>query len=470
LVAVVDLDEMVLRVHPGNGIVARFGGVVLAVAAPDARQDPLVDEILRVVEACAGQGSPPGRSLSRRLAGLISQAEPDEVPSFAALAQVEGGLAVLMHGSIEAILSGPEGAERLSGRQAASWVDRIIDTQVDSVVVSDGEVAVATDTRTSLREGVVTGGGLSLVAAGAPDVVPEVAPPEVAPPEVAPPEVAVPEETPAAALEVAEAGGTATEARSTASPAPDVSELDGATDDPFLEDVDVAGDPPDVPRWAAEPEDLATALAPDGGEDPMESGRTTVSPQAAADEAEPEPEPELEGEPEAAEAADASEEGDEATGPVIKGVICARGHFGDPSAAYCAVCGTSMDHRTLHLVDGNRPSLGSLVFDDGTTADVDGDYVLGREPERDEAVVAGRARPLLVSDDDLEISRIHAGVVLDGWDATIVDLGSANGTFISTPAETSWTRLIPHVPVVLSGGTRVRLGQRTILFDSPTSP
>jgi len=210
--------------------------------------------------------------------------------------------------------------------------------------------------------------------------------------------------------------------------------------------------------------------APDGGEDPMDSGRLTVSPPAAEDAPEPGPEPEPEGEPEPADIAAVNGEGDEAGGPVIQGVICARGHFGDPSAAYCAVCGTSMDHRTLHLVDGNRPSLGSLVFDDGTTADVDGDYVLGREPERDEGVVAGRARPLLVTDDDLEISRIHAGVVLDGWDATIVDLDSANGTFISTPAETSWIRLIPHVPVVLSGGTRVRLGQRTILFDSPSSP
>jgi len=127
-----------------------------------------------------------------------------------------------------------------------------------------------------------------------------------------------------------------------------------------------------------------------------------------------------------------------------------------------------MDHRTLNLVDGNRPPLGVLVFDDGTTCTLDDDYVLGREPDRDEAVVSGRARPLLVTDDDLEISRIHAGVVLDGWDVTIVDLDSANGTFMSNP-DGSWTRLIPQVPVVMSGGMRVRLGQRTVLFDTPGS-
>jgi len=459
VVAVVYLDEMVLRVHPGNGIVARSEGVVLAVMAPDTGQDPLVDEILLVVEACASQPSLPGRSLSRRLAGLIAQAEPDEVPSFAAIAQVEGGLAILVHGSVEVTLSGPEGSQTLSGRQAASWVDRIVETPVDAVVVGGAGEAAAANLRTNLRAGVVPGGGLSLVAAGTPVEDPAVASEIPGAAVVAVASATAAPELPAMGSDAAAASYPAAAFPAALDDAPaDQSDMPERATEPEEPDIAVDPEAADVPEIAVEP---------DAAQDPVGAGRTTVSPEAAAAEVS---ELEADGDAEPSEAAEVSEGDEEATGPVIKGVICARGHFGDPSAAYCAVCGTSMDHRTLNLVDGNRPSLGALVFDDGTTATVDGDYVLGREPERDEAVVAGRARPLMVTADDLEISRIHAGLVLDGWDATIVDLDSANGTFISTPADTTWTRLIPHIPVVLSGGTSVRMGQRTILFDSPSGP
>jgi hypothetical protein len=157
---------------------------------------------------------------------------------------------------------------------------------------------------------------------------------------------------------------------------------------------------------------------------------------------------------------------EEPTGPRVRGVICSRGHFNDPAAPFCGVCGISMVQRTLNLVEGPRPPLGVIVFDDGTTFTLDSDYVMGREPENDPAVLAGTARALAMEDPERTVSRVHAGLVIDGWTVKAVDRGSANGTFIAGPGEDDWVPLIPNRPTAIKPGTRVRLGQRVLLFDS----
>lgn len=157
---------------------------------------------------------------------------------------------------------------------------------------------------------------------------------------------------------------------------------------------------------------------------------------------------------------------EEPAGPRVRGVICSRGHFNDPAAPFCSVCGISMVQRTLNLVEGPRPPLGVIVFDDGTTFTLDSDYVLGREPENEPSVLAGTARPLAIEDAERTVSRVHAGLVIDGWSVKAIDRGSANGTFIAGPGEDDWIPLIPNRPTAIKPGTRVRLGQRILLFDS----
>ncbi len=164
-----------------------------------------------------------------------------------------------------------------------------------------------------------------------------------------------------------------------------------------------------------------------------------------------EPDPSVEGEPE---------------GPQVKGVICSRGHFNDPSAPFCGVCGISMVQKTLNLVNGQRPPLGVLVFEDGATFSIDTEYILGREPESDPDVVSGKARPLAVTDPDRTVSRVHAALVLHDWNVRIVDRGSANGTYIALSASDDWSLLPANQPTTIKPGTRIRLGQRVALFDS----
>jgi hypothetical protein len=157
---------------------------------------------------------------------------------------------------------------------------------------------------------------------------------------------------------------------------------------------------------------------------------------------------------------------EEPPGPRVRGVICSRGHFCDPSAPFCGVCGISMVQRTLNLVEGPRPPLGVIVFDDGTTFTLDSDYVLGREPENDPRVVSGDTRALAMDDPDRTVSRVHAGLVLDGWNVKAVDRGSANGTFLAGPGDDNWVPLLPNQPTTIKPGTRIRLGQRVFLYDS----
>jgi hypothetical protein len=150
----------------------------------------------------------------------------------------------------------------------------------------------------------------------------------------------------------------------------------------------------------------------------------------------------------------------------VQGIVCSRGHFNDPTSIYCATCGISMVHQTHNLVPGPRPPLGVVVLDDGSVFPLQDDYVIGREPENAEEVRAGRALPMSLDDPESLVSRVHARILLHGWDVRIVDAHSSNGTFVVKPGETDWTRLAADEPMTILPGTRVTMGSRSLVFDS----
>jgi hypothetical protein len=105
---------------------------------------------------------------------------------------------------------------------------------------------------------------------------------------------------------------------------------------------------------------------------------------------------------------------------------------------------------------------GVLELDDGTRVALDGDYVIGREPVLDGDVMAGRARPLPVSDPDGTVSRLHLRVSLVGGRVEVRDLGSANGSVLQTPGG-RWA-LAPFESAVIEPGTRIGIGHRSIRY------
>ncbi len=147
---------------------------------------------------------------------------------------------------------------------------------------------------------------------------------------------------------------------------------------------------------------------------------------------------------------------------VVEGVLCASEHFNDPEARACRQCGTSLDQQPRSVLRRQRPPLGVLVFDDGTRVTLDGDYVLGREPVLDFDVMAGRARPLRISDPEGTVSRLHLRVSLVGWQVEVSDLGSANGSVLRAPGEER--TLAPFEPIVLEPGTRIGIGHRSMQY------
>lgn len=161
------------------------------------------------------------------------------------------------------------------------------------------------------------------------------------------------------------------------------------------------------------------------------------------------------GEPEAA-----------ATGAKVRGYRCRDGHLNDPRTLFCAMCGIRMAESTGVFVEGPRPPLGLLVFDNGASFSLDENYLLGREPHVDERVRTGQLRPLVLFDTNGVISRRHAEIRLEGWDVLLVDCGSANGTLVAERDAAVWSALVPGQPVRLLPSMQVRIGERSFVFES----
>jgi len=158
------------------------------------------------------------------------------------------------------------------------------------------------------------------------------------------------------------------------------------------------------------------------------------------------------------------------TGPLVSGVHCVNRHFTDPSLPYCAICGISLTQATHEAGLGRRPPLGVLLLDNGLTLRLDTDYVIGREPEFDDDVIAGRARPLRITGSSTGMSRRHLRLTLTGWEVQVTDLNSANGTVVQLPGETEPHRIAAGSPVVIRPGSLVGFNRRWLRYESHRNP
>jgi hypothetical protein len=151
-------------------------------------------------------------------------------------------------------------------------------------------------------------------------------------------------------------------------------------------------------------------------------------------------------------------------GDLVLGVYCRRSHFNDPAMTYCTVCGISMAQANRSLLLGRRPSLGVLVLDDGGMFSLVREHVFGREPGWDQAVVSGVAVPVALA--DLSVSKVHARIVLEGWDVQVVDEGSTNGTFVCMPGAPEWSRIPQGIGTPLRPGMMLAFGRRQLRYYS----
>lgn len=145
---------------------------------------------------------------------------------------------------------------------------------------------------------------------------------------------------------------------------------------------------------------------------------------------------------------------DVAFAPVVEARICPREHANPPEAERCRICGRSVGHAPV--VSLARPSLGVLRLSSGARIPLDRGVVFGRNPYVPEDGGAPLPNLVRISDPDKDISGQHLEVRLDGWQVSVIDLGSTNGTQVYPPHGEP-NDLTPGEPVAIVSGTRVVL-------------
>jgi FHA domain-containing protein len=161
-VVLVDLKPFTVAIGRGDGLIARYGDIVMFIADPSASADSLIAAVKAEADSSA-----PGRQLARRLAALAFGQTVSLAP-FGVVAATADGLHVLLYGNVTAEIETPEGIHELSGARALTWVDEIVPGFAQRIAVTGaGKPALSGGENTDLDAGVVPGGGFDLYRAGA---------------------------------------------------------------------------------------------------------------------------------------------------------------------------------------------------------------------------------------------------------------------------------------------------------------
>lgn len=152
--------------------------------------------------------------------------------------------------------------------------------------------------------------------------------------------------------------------------------------------------------------------------------------------------------------------------PEVSAVECPDGHLSPPGSATCRTCDQAITTTGTRLVP--QPRLGHLRVSTGDLVPLDRSILLGRSPQV-AADVHPVDRPHVVRLGSVtkDISRQHAQVDVHGWDVTVRDLGSTNGTTITMPGEES-LRLWPGQDYPLRPGTVLTLADEVSLVYEAT--
>jgi hypothetical protein len=164
---VTGFDGLRCAVTSGDGVIARFPGVLCVVPTLGPRALSLVPDLIELCRQVAGEA--PGRVLGRRLATWLGGLGTDaEGLAFGTLAAADAGrLAVFLLGEVQVSLPGL-GTE-VSGADAAAWADRLLAGVEPPVLLAPtaaaDQLAAAEASAYDLRLGVVPGAAAVLLDA-----------------------------------------------------------------------------------------------------------------------------------------------------------------------------------------------------------------------------------------------------------------------------------------------------------------
>ncbi|WP_228002247.1 FHA domain-containing protein [Nocardia australiensis] len=420
-------DPSTVGIAPGNGLIARFGAVVVYLADETSS----TDRILGAVEAVADTPHP-GAAIALRLATVVfgSGSQP---PPFGVIAPTADGTVILLRGAVSAEIDGPEGVRRLAGARAFTWVDEIVREPVRRISVgADSALPLTPHPRADLRAGVVPGGGF-VFRVGLRKARKKI------------------ESTPGP---TAQGGGDKPEPPPTA-PAGLAALAESAPDDSDPTGSTVRANSGTGGR-------SSTAHSSNGGSlnDRGSNSRTSNSP-ASNNSARNPHAPEDIGTQAVHLAWSQVSDATRPATPSRPEPVALRKVPAPDRIHPRRVCGAQGAPKADTSKAVGSPT-GALVLEDGAAFPLDRPYVIGRNPTADDAVRTATASPLAVPR-DRHVSRVHAYVSPDRGKVYVRDASTPAGTFIAAPGTDQWTR-VGTSPVELPPGWRVRIGRRILTY------
>jgi hypothetical protein len=395
----VTLDDLRLAAISGDGILARFPSVVFF--APDSSA-PRVGELLDLCRSVVESGPHPGRTMARRFAALLGASDED-YPPFCAIGATEDGAAVILHGAVDVTCTSGAQEVALSGRDSATWVDRLFTAGFSEARAgSSGALPTTAALLLDLQLGVVPASGFVLVPEGRAGAGPD-------------------RDRSGAARHQPEpsADATADPAPAEAPAAPATRQHSSTREHIDFESVVLVDTPPEAPR------------------EPLPLGEPDV------------PEP-------------AEEHGTVDGVYCSRGHFNDPDNL---FCGVCGISLVQQTHNLvrrprppLGFIVFEDSSTYSLDTDYVIGRDPSEDPRVRSGDARP---------LMLQDEDQRTVSRVHAELRLDGWHVLLVDRGSTNGTFIWDEQAGSWTLLAPDQPTLLKPGARAGIGRRTFLFESP---
>ncbi|HUC14915.1 MAG TPA: hypothetical protein VMS00_10730 [Acidimicrobiales bacterium] len=438
-----------LEVLPGPGLVARFGEVAVW-AGPQcssALQAHLVSEAQR-------QGAYVGDQLASSFIAVLQRGDPEPQAPFAIVGPGVNGLALFLHGPVQAWDSG----RWLAPQPVPGWMATSIGRPWPLIILPYGAAPPPQSQQGNpfdLLSGAVPGSGFVLLR---------------------------PQPGPAQAAGAGQATGLSLSSPGSAQPGPDAG----------------AGGPVPFggqPGYGAQPGGVGTgpggAAPGPGGPGPMMGSAglgqstTTVAPGANAGTVGGGPagpansgsagisspsggaidlrnafaalQPSL---PVASSPAAAPTPGR----PEVQGVRCEVGHFNHPRVTQCMRCGRPVPQGSPQ-VSAPRPATGVLLADEGSIWALDRPCIIGSEPTSAAEVQAGVAQAIAMrAAQNHPMAPVHAEVQAKGWSAYLVDRGADGGTFFQGPGAQGWAQLGRNEQRELADGSHISCGGRVLTY------
>ena len=426
-----------IHVSSGPGIVAHLPNLT-AYAVGD---ETLLNELLVRLNALADA---PWHEIVRTLTAGITEADYDAHPHLACICVEDDRVAALVFGDtvLSVTIDGVE--TTLNGCDSSTWIDVALHGSVERAHAGrQSESAVVG----VLRDGVVPAGGFLLDTSGpmpASGRWAEIAERHVA----AYPPVPLPEPEPAEETEPEPASTDAVEEDSDAGPLTGmfarIDELHRVADSVTTDETTA---PTEDERDDSDEELVQDSMTPETVDEPPPPLPTTeplTSPRPTATLA--------------------------PARPQLSGVLCPVGHLTSSDDPTCRTCGAQTDP-DAEIINGDRPVLGLLTFDDVAVLSVDRPAAIGSNVPAGYEIDGEPATVVRLDDGVGGVSELQLEVRLVGWDLEIADMNSENGTYTILRGERQTrTRLRSGQAVIMQPGMTIETGGRNFTYTVGQTP